>query len=169
MACSTKYPTANAFLQHKCFKEASATQQREELDLFRRAIEEEFNLRPTNRRKPVHATSPRAFNESVATVVTVPLLPTSVEATQGGLSDKSMPYSTGFSVLHESNPIVNQIGASEGTYDSSPMLSHPRFALLSPAGHMLLPYVDSILTQPQPSHEWDPLNFPNQDGFSVMQ
>ena len=61
------------------------------------------------------------------------------------------------------------MGASGGIYDGSHLLSNPSFALFDPLQHMLLPYVDSILAQPQTSQDWNPPNFPNQDGFSMMQ
>jgi hypothetical protein len=149
--CSEFYPTANLFIQHKCFKTAPVYKQKEQLDLFRRKCESKLGLIPRNRHRTGHSSSLGAVNSGVPT--TQPL-PTSVEATdQGGLSNNAtLPHISGLSVLHESD----QFGALTGVNDIS---------MFNPPDHMWSRYV--TLTQPQvhPHRDWNSSDFPNEDGF----
>lgn len=145
--CHTIYPTANVFIKHECFKKAPVHQQKEQLDLFRGEIEDEFGLRPRKRRKTGHSSSLRPANSVVGTV---PPLPSVEAAIQAELSKNALlPHTSGLSVLHESN----HIGASAGVYDSSQPCSNPLLSLFDPLQHMLLTYVENMLTQPQAIHD----------------
>ena len=111
--CSKIYPTANKFLKHECFIKASVDQQKEQLALFHREIEEEFDLRPRNHHKTRRSSSLHPV-KSIVLTVTPP--PTSVEVTvYREVSNAPLLHTSGLLVLHKSN----YLDASAGVYNNS--------------------------------------------------
>jgi hypothetical protein len=119
-ACTEIYSTANKFLKHECFIKAPVDRQRKQLALFRREIEEEFNLRPRNHRKTRRSSSLRPVN---SVVPMIPPPPRSAEAAvHGQVSNNApLPYTPELLVSHESN----HPDTSAGVYNNSQLFSNP--------------------------------------------
>jgi hypothetical protein len=130
----------NLYTKHPCFKQASAHQQKEQLEGFRRAIEKQFGLHPQKRRKP--RTSNSAGSVGVGSVA------------QGSSNEASLTYLPRLVGPHQSNSMGTLEGVDDsmyGAYEAPSMLNAQPYTLLA--------YVDSMFSQPEMARDWDTGNF----------
>lgn len=157
--CSKAFPTANKFLAHECFRKASVDQQQKQFALFRKEIEEEFNLQPRN-----HRTTRRLGSlHPVDSIISPP--PTSVQnAVHGDVSSNaSLPQTSELLFLQKSN----HLDSSPSVYNNTQPFSHP-LGTFDAQQNMMLTYVNNMLIQPQDINDWSPSNFPRENEFSSM-